>query len=123
MSDTEKTLNVYNPCEDIRKRIEDYVGKDNIESLFVNMVGNGFTAELKYVDFKPSKVLRREFDNVFPNVEFTVLHRGFSYESYMKLLQEMFENDEEIYVKKSDGTLRPMSISMCLNERLHNRVM
>ena len=121
--DENQTLNVYNPCEDIKKRIEDYVGKDNIERLQVKMVGNNFLAELHYVDFKPSKTLRREFEKMFPNVEFTQLQRGFSYDSYIKLLQEMFENDEEIYIKKSNGALCPMTISMCLNERLYNRVL
>lgn len=104
----------------IEQQIHEYFG--NIEhSVSVLMMGRIAHTEVRYVDFKPLHHVRRDLEQMFPNLDLSSLTRGFSTDSYFAIFDEMMTANEEVFVYDGNDTLRRVSLQDLAEERMYAR--
>lgn len=118
----EQTFTVTYPAKDVEKKIEEYF--NGVEhKVSVTMMGRTADADISYVDFKPTRKVRRELEDLIPNLEIMSLDRTYSKEQYLNIIDEIASQSREIYVKEADGTLKPTDLMLLLEEELYCRTL
>lgn len=115
-----ETKNICNPSADMAMRIAEYLGGSYL-SASVQMVGNIADAIIHYQDFKPVRTVRRELEQQYPNLNISEIHRVYSDRTRMAVMQELLDEDAEVYVSYADGSLRPIHMGEIVEEKLYNR--
>lgn len=118
----EKNLKVTCPERVVTERIKDYFGEREYEAN-VTMIGRMADVSISYEDFKPTRKVRRELEDMMDNVEITSLERRYSERTYLKTLDELMSEGREIYIKEDDGSLKKTSITMLIEETLYHRTL
>lgn len=115
-----ETRNISNPAADMERKISAYFGeaKSNVN---VALVGRIADAVIHYTDFKPVRMVRKEIEDLFPDVCVSEIHRDYSNEAMLQAMTELVYEDLEIFLPYSDGSLRPISIGELLQEKLFHR--
>ncbi len=116
-----KTLQVYDGASAMMEAIREYF-KGTTVQIQVFMVGDIADTCISYEDFKPVRVVLKELQAKFANLNITEIHRCFSTETQMAILQEMLDADELIYIDNVKGdSIRPIHIGELITERMYNR--
>lgn len=88
----------------------------------LNMNGHIADAEICYTDFKPTRQVRRELEDLIPNLDTCTLYRDYSPEVECDAIDEASNQHKNIYIKdKATGEYTPTSIGILIEEVLMNR--
>lgn len=117
METNEKTLTVTYPERDVENKIKEYLG-ESARSVNVVMVGRMACVNITYEDFKPVRRVRRDIEDMIPNVEIEHVERLYSKDRYLKVIEELSLKNVEIYVKESDESLKKTNFALLLEEEL-----
>ena len=113
-----KTLSV---SESVAEKIKTYFGTVE-NSVEVSMMGRIPIVEVHYVDFKPTKQVRRDLESLFNDVDIRSLTRGYSRDSILNVVDEMMESYQDIYVLSDDSSaLRRTNFREIIEETLYLR--
>ena len=116
----EEAFTVTFPGREVEERINEYFGGAK-HSVTVNMVGRTAVVSIKYEDFRTMKRVRRDLEDMIPNLEIINIEREFTDEAYLRVVHELLDKETEIYVKEGDGTLKATNIGLLLDEELMYR--
>lgn len=117
-----ETRKITNPAADMEGKILAYFGNAKC-SVSVALVGRIADATITYFDFKPVRVVRKELEDSFPDVNISEIHREYSSEAKMVVMQELINADPEIFLPYEDGSLRPICLGELLEEQLFHRTL
>ena len=117
-----ETRNITNPAADIEGKITAYFGNAKC-NVAVALVGRIADATITYFDFKPVRVVRKELEEKFPDITISEIHREYSPEAKMVIMQELVNEDPEIFLPYEDGSLRPLCLGELLQEKLFHRTL
>lgn len=113
---------IQNPSADMEGKIASYFG--NVKcNVSVALVGRIADATINYIDFKPVRVVRKELEEQFPDITISEIHRQYSNEARLQMMQELVDEDPEIFLPYEDGSLRPLCLGELLQERLFHRTL
>lgn len=88
----------------------------------LNMAGNIASLEICYTDFKPTRQVRRELEDLIPNLDTCTLYREFSPEVESDAIDEANTKYNNIYIKdERSGEFIPTAIGIMIEEILFNR--
>ncbi len=119
-----ETRTITNPAAEMEQKIKGYFLRNCAEcDVTVSLVGRIVDATIYYDDFKPVRVVRRELEDQFPDINISEIHRGYSNEAKHLIMQELIDEDIEIFLPYSDGSLRPLCLGELIEERLFHRTM
>lgn len=107
--------------KEIRSIIDAYFnGKPHRVTL--TMTGHIADAEICYTDFKPTRQVRRDLEDLIPNLDNCTLYRDYSAEVESDAIDEANNQHRNIYIKdEATGELTPTSIGVLIEEVLINR--
>jgi hypothetical protein len=115
-----ETRQISDPAGEIQAKVSSYFG--NVDhSVQVMMVGRIADAIIWYQDFKPARIVRRELEEKFENLNISEIKRTYSDKTRLAILQELLDADETIYLPYEDGSLRPLCIGALVEEKLYHR--
>lgn len=88
----------------------------------LTMTGNIANAEICYTDFKPARQVRRDLEDLIPNLDTCTLYRDYSPEVECDAIDEASNQHKNIYIKdEATGELAPITIGILIEEVLMNR--
>lgn len=114
-----KQCRVLSP-EEITSKVEQYFA-GTTHTVKSHTYGKNVELEIDYADFKPTKVVRNDIEDMASNVEVTSIQRGYSRHYLIMALMECINEGKEIYEKMPNGTLVPVTIYDTLTECLKYR--
>lgn len=117
-----ETRNIQDPAAEMEGKIVSYFG-DAKCSVRVSCAGRISDATINYFDFKPVRVVRKEIEEKFPDVIVSEIHRGYSREAQLQMMQELVDEDIQIFLPYNDGSLRPLCLGELLQEKLFHRTL
>ncbi|MBQ7540029.1 MAG: hypothetical protein IJT13_02780 [Bacteroidaceae bacterium] len=117
-----ETRNITNPAADMEGKITAYFGNAKC-NVAVALVGRIADAPITYFDVKPVRVVRKELEEKFPDITISEIHREYSPEARMIIMQELVNEDPEIFLPYEDGSLRPLCLGELLQEKLFHRTL
>ena len=82
------------------------------------MCGKLAYVELSYYDYKPVRKVRRELEDLIPNLDDISICRNYSDETISKIFDELVVENPDIYVPEKDGTLRKTSLFNMMEEKM-----
>lgn len=106
--------------EQIEQQIHDYFGNTE-HTVSVSMMGRIAIAEIRYIDFKPLRHVRRDLEQMFHNLDLSSLTRGYSTDSYFTIFDEMMTAEEEFFVHDGEDMLGRVSLQNLVEERMYAR--
>lgn len=107
--------------KEIRAIIDAYFN-DIPHRVTITMAGTIADAEIIYTDFKPKRQVRRELEELIPNLDECTLIREYSPEVESDAIDIANTNYPTIYIKnKERGDFVPTSISVLIDEILMGR--
>ena len=115
-----ETRSITNPSAAIQQKIAAYFG-ESLCTINVQMIGRMADAIISYQDFKPVRVVRRELEQQFPTLNISEIHRIYSASARLSIMQELLDEDMEVFVPYEDGSLRPICLGELVEEKLYNR--
>lgn len=118
----QETMNITYPARDIEDIIRTYFG-DALVDVNVTMIGRFAITSISYEDFKTKRTVRRELEEKIPNIEIEGLERLYSRKVKMNILDELLDQDEDIYIKEPNGSLRKTNIGLLIEEQLYHRTL
>lgn len=122
--DQMETRNITNPAAEMERKLEGYFAESNTKcTVSVSLAGRIADATIYYDDFKPTRVVRREIEDYFPDINISEIHRCYSNEAKHVIMQELLDEDIEIFLPYNDGSLRPLCIGELIEERLFHRTL
>ena len=113
-------MNITYPAREIEDIIRTYFG-GSLVNADVSMIGRFAITNITYEDFKPKRLVRRELEEKIPNIEIDGLERLYSRKTRTNIIDEMIDNDTEIYIKEPNGSLRKTDIGLLIEEMLYHR--
>lgn len=116
----ENTFSVVDPCDSVHAILAEYFG-ENLKSVDVVKRGNRFDCNIEYSDFKSKRQVRRELEGRYPFIDINVLTRQYTEQAFTRVLFEMFNNDETVYVKNEDGNLEKILMFNVFENMLYSR--
>ncbi len=117
-----ETRTISNPAAEMECKIASYFGdaKCNVN---VSLVGHIADVAINYIDFKPVREVRKDIESQFPDVTVSEIHREYSDAALLSMMRELVNEDPEIFLPYSDGSLRPICLGELLQERLFHRTL
>lgn len=110
----------YKNQKEIRQIIDAYF--NNIpHRVELHMTGNIADVEICYTDFKPSRQVRRELEDLIPNLDICTIYREFSPEVESDAIEDANNKYNTIYIKEKNGEYTPTSIAVMIDEILFDR--
>lgn len=99
--------------------VRQYLG-ESATKVNVKMIGRLAVTSITYKDFKPKRVVRRELEDLIPNIEIDTIERTFSSAAQYQAIDEMIYEGVDIYIM-SDGKLISTTLALLVNEALYNK--
>ena len=87
----------------------------------LNMMGHIANAEICYTDFKPTRQVRRELEDLIPNLDACTLYRDYSPEVESDAIDEANQYGNIYMKEEATGEYLPTSIGILIEEVLMNR--
>ncbi len=117
-----ETRTITNPAAEMEGKINAYFGNAKC-NVAVALVGRIADAAITYYDFKPVRVVRKELEEQFPDITVSEIHREYSREARLQMMQELVDEDPEIFLPYEDGSLRPLCLGELLQEKMFHRTL
>lgn len=115
-----ETRNIQNPAAEMEGKLRAYFAGTDC-SVNVVLVGRIADVTISYRDFKPVRTVRKELEEKYPDISISEIHREYSNTAQMAVMQELINEDLEIFLPYDDGSLRPLCLGELLQERLFHR--
>ncbi len=117
-----ETRKITNPAAEMEGKIMAYFSGVKCH-VAVALVGRIADASITYYDFKPVRVVRKELEEKFPDVTVSEIHREYTHEAKLQIMQELVDEDPEIFLPYEDGSLRPLCLGELLQEKMFHRTL
>ena len=117
-----ETRNIQDPAADMERKITEYFGQAKC-NVAVALVGRIADATITYCDYKPVRVVRKELEEQFTDITISEIHREYSREAQLQVMQELVDEDPQIFLPYEDGSLRPLCLGELLQEKLFHRTL
>ena len=108
--------------EDAVKQIVSEYFVNNKYELNVEMRGERAVIQLSYIDFKPTRVVRTELENLIGNIELEILKRDYSFEAIHDACDEIVTSDQKFYVViPGSNDMKQVSLYSIIDNMLYYR--
>jgi len=87
-------------------------------TMSINMAARMAEVELSYADFKPQRQVRADLESIIPNLLLVSIKRTYTEKAWVSAIQQMNEDESEIYVETTNGLERTNIIDL-LSEQLN----
>lgn len=105
----------------VEDEVRQYLG-DSIIKVSVTMIGRFAVTDIVYRDFKPKRTVRRDLEDLIPNIEIDSIERIFSKDAQWEAIDELMNEGVEFYIM-SDGKLISTTLALLVSEVLHNKTL
>ena len=105
----------------VEDEVRQYLG-DSIIKVSVTMIGRFAVTDIVYRNFKPKRTVRRDLEDLIPNIEIDSIERIFSKDAQWEAIDELMNEGVEFYIM-SDGKLISTTLALLVSEVLHNRTL